>query len=582
MGVTAADLVDALGGLRDLVAGLRLELPMGTAAAARQAREGIAGQIGDYLLPRLRQLDAPLLAVVGGSTGAGKSTLVNTLVGADVSPAGVLRPTTRMPVLVCAEEDLRWFADRRILPGLARVTGAPGEPDAAGRSGGPSLRLVPAAAVPPGLALLDAPDIDSVVAGNRALAGQLLAAADLWIFVTTAARYADAVPWDLLRTAQERSTALAVVLNRVPPEALDEVTRHLAAMLAENGLRRAALFPLPETALTAGRLPPAATASLRGWLDTLAHDADARSEVVRTTLDGALASLGQRVPTLARQVDEQLAAAGRLRDEATDRYASACREVDDGVRSGTVLRGEVLARWQEFVGTGELLRSLESRIGRLRDRAAAFFTGRPRPAAQLREAVESSLESLIRAAADRAAERTAEAWLADPAGRGLLADRERELDRSSPDFAAALEREVRDWQGAVLELVAAEGSQRRTAARFASFGVNGAGLALMLAVFAQTGGLTGGEIVIAGGTSAASQKVLEAVFGDSAVRALAGEARADLLVRVDRLFAAEAARFTALVDAAAPGPEDAARLRAAGAQVEAARRAGRPQRRVRR
>jgi hypothetical protein len=32
---------------------------------------------------------------------------------------------------------------------------------------------------------------------------------------------------------------------------------------------------------------------------------------------------------------------------------------------GTLLRGEVLARWQEFVGTGELLRNLETRVGPL-------------------------------------------------------------------------------------------------------------------------------------------------------------------------------------------------------------------------
>src|SRR5205085_371044 len=86
----------------------------------------------------------------------------------------------------------------------------------------------------------------------------------------------------------------------------------------------------------------------------------------------------------------------------------------------------------------------------------------------------------------------------------------------------ALEREIRAWQGRVLQLVAEEGRERRTAARIASFGTNGAGLALMLAVFAQTGGLSGVELLVAGGTTAASQKVLEAVFGDSAVRARRG------------------------------------------------------------
>ncbi len=60
-------------------------------------------------------------------------------------------------------------------------------------------------------------------------------------------------------------------------------------------------------------------------------------------------------------------------------------------------------------------------------------------------------------------------------------------------------------------------------ARLASLGVNGAGLTVMLAVFAHTGGLTGAEVVVAGGTSAVGQKLLEAIFGDQAVRQLAEE-----------------------------------------------------------
>src|SRR3712207_4503799 len=110
-------------------------------------------------------MDAPLLMVVGGSTGAGKSTLVNSLVGSVVSPAGVLRPTTRAPVLACNAADLRWFEDDRVLAGLPRTTGGPAGP------GG--LQLVATENLPTGLALLDSPDIDSVLAENRALANQL-------------------------------------------------------------------------------------------------------------------------------------------------------------------------------------------------------------------------------------------------------------------------------------------------------------------------------------------------------------------------------------------------------------------------
>ncbi len=569
--VETPGMTDALVALRDRVAGLRLGLATAGADAARGAQAELVGQVDDYLLPRLRRIDAPLLAVVGGSTGAGKSTLVNSLVGAVVSRAGWLRPTTRGPVLVCHPSDVRWFSDDRILPGIPRATGG------ADAGGAGSLLVVPHPGVPAGLALLDAPDIDSVVAENRTLAAQLLAAADLWIFCTTAARYADAVPWDLLHTAQQRSTALAVVLDRVPLEGAREISAHLASMLDENGLGRATLFAVPETTLDgeAGLLPETSVRPLRDWLRRLAADADARAEVIRTTLEGALSSLRQRVASVAREVDDQLATAALLRDEADSAYADAALEVDDGVRSGSVLRGEVLARWQEFVGTGEMTRGLEERIGRLRDRVTAFLLGREQPTGPVGQALESSVEALVRASADGAAERTVDAWRVRAAGRALLGDRPRALAHVSDDFRPALEREVRAWQGRVLQLVAEEGRERRTAARLASFGTNGAGLALMLAVFAQTGGLSGVELLVAGGTTAASQKVLEAVFGDSAVRALAATARADLLTSVEDLLATERARFTGIVDAIAPEPDASITLRTALDEFERARRSSR-------
>jgi len=127
---------------------------------------------------------------------------------------------------------------------------------------------------------------------------------------------------------------------------------------------------------------------------------------------------------------------------------------------------------------------------------------------------------------------------------------------------------VRAWQGHVFELVRQEGQGKRTTARLASLGVNGAGLTVMIAVFASTGGLTGAEIVVAGGTSALGQKVLEAIFGDQAVRALAERARRDLLTRIDRLLDGEARRFRELIELAAPVPGSAERLRAAVQPLE--------------
>jgi hypothetical protein len=561
--VSPPRLPDALAALRDRVAAVRLGMATAEREAARRTARGIVEQIDDYLLPRLADLDAPLMAVVGGSTGAGKSTLVNSLVGAPVTTAGVLRPTTRAPVLVCARADLPAFSGARVLPGLPRVTGAAGGPG--------TVQLVPRDDVPAGLALLDAPDVDSVVESNRDLAGQLLAAADLWLFVTTAARYADAVPWDLLRTAQERGTALAVVLDRVPPEAVREVADDLAGMLSRAGLAAARLFVIEERPLVAGLLPEQQVAPVRQWLHRLAADQEERAAVVRQTLTGALASLEDRVGRLAAAVDAQSGAADGLRRAAAVAYTDAYETIDAGLRDGTLLRGEVLARWQEFVGTGEWMRSLQTQIGRLRDRVTAALTGRPGPAEELQGALEHSVERLLRAEADRAAERVVTAWRALPGGAELLGAADDGLDRVSADFPEAAAAQVRDWQGAVLDLVRSEGADKRSRARLLSWGVNGAGAAVMVGVFAQTGGLTGGEIAVAGGTTAVGQRVLEAVFGDAAVRSLAARARADLQARIDVLLRFELSRFEALIDEAAPPPSAAAELRAAAAELAVAR-----------
>ncbi len=546
-------LIEPLDRLRGELRAVELGLDLPSAERGRHLRDELVGQIEDYLLPRLRQMEAPLLMVVGGSTGAGKSTLVNTVVGATLSEAGVLRPTTRGPLLVCNPGDVRWFEDERVLPGLARKTGGAGSAT--------ELVLATTERLPAGLALLDAPDIDSVVAENRALGAQLLAAADAWLFVTTAARYADAVPWELLEGARERGTSLAVVLNRVPPDAVAEVSDHLRQMLGERGLDDAELLVVRETALEDGLIPPAEFQAVRRWLDGLAADASRRQALIRRTLTGALDTVPARVGAVEAALAEQRAVAEELRAESRRSYRRALEEIDDVVRSGSLLRGEVLARWHEVIGTGDLMRALEARVGWVRDRFRSLVTGRPAAAGELEAAVETSVDAVVLAAADRAAERAARSWRDRPVGRSLLADQR--LDAVSPELEPATREEVRAWQRQVFELVRAEGMSKRTTARLASLGVNGAGLTVMIAVFAHTGGLTGTELVVAGGTSALSQKVLEAIFGDQAVRALAAKAREDLLERVERLLAAEERRFVAVLERVVPDDERLEQLHAA-------------------
>ncbi|MET9955648.1 dynamin family protein [Streptomyces sp. NPDC006339] len=392
-------LIDALSALRDCVAAVRLPLPLPGAPRARQTRAELLAQLDDYLVPRLKDPDAPLLAVVGGSTGAGKSTLVNSLVGRRVSEAGVLRPTTRTPVLVCHPEDHHWFAGMRVLPQLTRVW-LPQQDDDHPAEEPPednALRVETAATLPRGLALLDAPDIDSLVVENRLLAAELICAADIWVMVTTASRYADAVPWHLLRTAKEYDVTLVTVLDRVPHQVIGEVSRQYEALLDKAGFGDVPRFTIPElpesTGGGSGLLPDNAVAPLRGWLAHCALDPAARQQAAGRTASGVLDSLDTRMPELAGAVAAQYAAAVRLGGAVEAAYEEQGRRVREQVRRGAVLAGDARTRWRGYP----------------RDSSAD----------ELLDALVESLAALVQCAVAAADERVRDAWRREPAAGAL-------------------------------------------------------------------------------------------------------------------------------------------------------------------
>jgi GTPase SAR1 family protein len=557
----ANQMVTTLIRLRETLHETKLPFNLPDAESSRVTRDELIDQLDDYVLPRLVQIEAPLLCVVGGSTGAGKSTLVNSLVGEKVTESGVLRPTTRSPVLVHNPADAEWFDEQRILPDLERTSRTSADPGA--------LQLVSSESIPAGLAVLDAPDIDSVEEQNRHLAGQLLGAADLWLFVTSAARYADQVPWDFLKQASERSVAVAIVLDRTPPRAIDEVSTHLARMLSARGLKDSPLFVVAEGNVDEdGLLPAGSVEEIRTWLTELGADADARNAVVRQTLEGAIRSLSGRTHELADHTQSQVETRNRLWRELDDAYSRAITRISEGTADGTLLRGEVLNRWQEFVGAGELLKTLESRVSWLRDRITRAVKGQPVQARQVEVAVESGLLTLITEHMEAAAEATDSEWRATAAGKQLLDEAGQDLSRASRDFRVQAERMTRDWQQGVIDLVRTEGADKRTSARFLAYGVNGLAVALMIVSFASTGGLVGAEIGIAGGSAIIAQKLLEAVFGDQAVRRLAQTAHKDLIGRIQKLADVERSRFQQLLDDGGVDPAMVEQLRELARRID--------------
>ena len=534
-----------LGGLRDILHRLEFvhQLQPDTADPDR-LRQQIINQINDYLLPRSRDVGAPLLAVVGGSTGAGKSTLVNSLIGEAVTRSGAVRPTTRTPVLIHHPQDAPWFDGERILPSLTRLKGS-GFDATQALQRSDALLLVAHEAIPKGLALLDAPDIDSVSDENRKLSGQLLNAADLWIFVTTANRYSDAVPWTLLQKAGERGVTVCVVLNRVPAGAEQQILPELEALLESRSLDPALLQPIAEVPLgPAGLIPANQIEDLLQWLQALAASTAERQRLAAQTLRGALEQLVLDLDTVRRAAAEQDAQVGDLQELTERRFEQALDKTLDSLHDGSLLRGEILARWQDFVGAGELMRGIEGTIGRMRDKVAGFLTGKPPAMRKVETAIETGLHTVLVNEITRACQDVDRQWIASALGTELL------LETSSPRPPANLPEQssqtIRAWQGDVLEMIRTEGAGKRKTARLAAFGVNGIAVALMVVVFASTAGLTGLEVGIAGGSAVVGQKVLEAIFGEDAVRRMAARASVMLEGRCRELIEGNQQVYTAV------------------------------------
>jgi energy-coupling factor transporter ATP-binding protein EcfA2 len=593
--VDARLLEAALLELRRRIVDVSLVFETEGAEAGRAERRKLLSQIDDYLLPRVRQSGAPLLVALVGSTGAGKSTLVNSIVGAQVSATGIRRPTTNSPVLACHPDEADWFAENVFLPTVPRV-----RQEGLARSGRDGLLVLAASeGMPKGVALLDTPDIDSVVQAHREFAHQFLDASDLWLFMTTASRYADAAVWELLEYAKERGAALGIVLSRVPPSGGAELIKHFGAMLAANGLGENQRFVINETVITDARLPTEVSAPVREWLQDTAVQADRRVAVLTQTMSGALDTFRSRVPALAGEVEAQLVIRGDLKAAVEGAYAAGLAEAEQALSDGSLLRGEVLARWQDFAGTGDLLRGLQAPRGR---QARQRKRGAPARAAALKSALRAAIESLVISVADRAAEESVKRWRSHPAGVALLdAFSVEETDddwagsqfaadaglifgtaeepaaaadgpdaslpspvrqaatplaRSSADLPTRAARAVSGWQDHVLRLVQVESVTKRSIARVMSFDDDSLATVLTVAMLGQRDA----EGEAAEGAGAVSQLLLTSLFGAGPLRDIRTKARADLRERISLLFDEEMLRFVEVIDSAGT-LDDAAAVR---------------------
>jgi hypothetical protein len=491
------------------------------------------------------------VVVLLGSTGSGKSSLFNALAGGAVRPCGLQRATTRRPVVLVHPDD----AGGALLPGLTARDALDIRADATARRG---------------LVFVDAPDFDSVELANRALAVELLEAADLVVFVSTATRYADQVPWQILGRVRQRGVPLLAVLNRLPADTDDAAAvladyRHL---LERGQLDEAGAFgtlevvPVLEGALdpAADALEAASIAPLRDAFDRLVADDAARREMAKRSLWAALAGLPEAVAEIAAEVDDEQGAVAELLAAAERAYHERRAALGDEIARGTFMRAEVLRQWHDFVGAGQVARVLAQGVGRIGATLRSLIRpGPPAPSIEVREAAFADLVALTTQHADAAAQRTAVAWAEDRYGAAALAG-DAALWGASATLGERLVGDLEGWASDIGREIRELGEQRRGWARVASIGVNALGTSAVLAVFVHTGGLTGAEVGITAATALVNQKLLEALFGEANVAAFVSRARGRLTAILDAAFADERARFDAALGTAAdPGLADALR-----------------------
>ena len=193
---------------------------LGLADHARSAR--------DLIERTERRLGFPgsvyVLALAGG-TGVGKSSVLNALASAPISPARALRPTTEHPlawVANDAREEIRPLLDWL---GVERVVGHDRQELS-------------------GVAILDLPDVDSVRTEHRATVDALLPRIDAVAWVVDPEKYDDERLHDYLRRLAPHSERMQFIFNKA--DLLDPAQEKL---LADDLRRRLAVEGIAEASI---------------------------------------------------------------------------------------------------------------------------------------------------------------------------------------------------------------------------------------------------------------------------------------------------------------------------------------------
>jgi energy-coupling factor transporter ATP-binding protein EcfA2 len=291
----------AIRGLKSLAS---ISFPPGEADDGVRAAAAAAGYLRD-LLEQLRSgLSSPLVVAIFGGTGVGKSTFLNTLANSLISPVSVKRPCTYHPLVFHHERAAEAVAAERLLSEYPRRA-AGGETPAAGGVDEPLVLRLHAHRIDwlARAILIDTPDFDSVERRNKATVADIFRRAELVLFVTNPARYADDEQWRFLRQAGKVGKPIRFLFNRAEGE---EAPSDFEARLREAGIEGELVrLPWQAGAVKRGLLKGRAVQrSLVRWMESLLaepHHRECKQRALGITIMGFKATMEtELLPAVSR------------------------------------------------------------------------------------------------------------------------------------------------------------------------------------------------------------------------------------------------------------------------------------------
>ena len=405
--------------------------------AAETRRQSVIDTIRKYLLHRLREPDAPVVAALVGLSGVGKSTVLNSLAQEAISPTGVVRPTTTRGVLWAH----RQHAARYWTEFVGRVTDQIGPTTDVVIGDDPLTRH---------LTFVDTPPLEMTPQGAATTAAETLMFADICLFVSSADRYGDVAPLEFLTAARARGIPILFVLNRLPADA--ELRRDLLEDFAQK-LTSAGLLLEPDPGFIFGieegtrvrrhgGLRPEAVAALRKELSEVS-DPDFRLVIIDESAEATVLAVAERAEALALALRAEGAERDALRAITRENYERKAAEIRDGLYAGDYAQLARYGLWAQ---------------------AALDFAGSITRAAG--EAAEAAGARWISYNSDMSAFApnaylASRAWIARSDGAGLVDPGHEGLRRHSPNAAETNRSALEAWKISLLDMAGRNRRRRR-------------------------------------------------------------------------------------------------------------------------